>query len=583
MIKLSPLLRPFISRKRVLAGLVSAATVATLTLASTAFADSPAPSASRSAEIAARAQAVVRVTDPAVAKAPVPPSVRAALETLVEIGFSPGNGYFGDTFWRNAVAMSTMESYRQTTGDTTYDYTFNNYYLHAPAMFFEDNLDDDTGWWGLALLQDYSITRDLSYLKKAEALADYIHQDWNTNASRCGGGGVPEHRSPEDGLAGAINNELFLELTAGLHYTIVDNHLGSDSGSNSYLSWAMQEWAYFQKVQLFHAGSLTVGTGAAKTIIPAYLVPNSSPSPDIPVSVLCGTNSIRYDLFTYNQGVILDGLAYLYQDTGDAMYLTDAEHIANAVLKPPTPLQVVDAIVNNAAEPPKASNIFTYFGVLNDPTSPLLTPTSGLGDGAAFKGIFVRDLRTLDNVIASTTKDNAGPACTATYNNKSYDQCTTLYNDFFTAQVCPIENVDTLNVDEKFKSPDGWGVQPYRLMGYHWTGPDTPYDLTTQVSAVEALVAAVDLPAHGAPFPDCQRTQRSSAGASSAGAGRQRQPVSPSHAVQAVERCYEGWYRMSGCREEPGFGRYLAPVRRGQFFHAHHEQFSRRGARQQDD
>jgi len=485
------------ARKTALAGLVPAVTAAGLALALAAFVGSPAPSPSRPAGAPAVA--------PAQAMVHVPPPVRAALETLVEIGFERATGFFGDTFWRNAVAMSAMEAYRQTTGDRTYDYTFNNYYLHAAPRFFEDNLDDDTGWWGLAFLQDYSITHVLSYLQKAEALADYIHQDWNANPRLCGGGGVPEHRSPEDGLAGAINNELFFELTAWLHSTLVKIKPGSDSGKNSYLAWAMQEWSYLQKVQLFHSAPLTVGSGNGQTTIPAYVVTNASPSPSIPANTICGTKSIRYDLFTYNQGVILDGLGYLYKDTGDATYLLDAEHIANAVLKPPTPVQDVVALIAGQGLAPGPSNIFTYFGVLNDPTSPLMAPASGLGDGAAFKGIFVRDLRTLDDIIASTPQYNSGPACTATYQNRSYDQCTTMYDDFFTTQVCSIEHVDTFNVDEKFNSPDGWGVQPFRLLGYHWTGPDTPYDMTTQVSAVEALVAALDLPAHGPPFPDCRQ------------------------------------------------------------------------------
>jgi hypothetical protein len=270
-----------------------------------------------------------------------------------------------------------------------------------------------------------------------------------------------------------------------------------------YLSWAMQEWHWFNAVQLFHSTPITFSKIKADTTVAAYLVPNSSP--DASTKTLCGGSQPQ--LYTYNQGVIVAALAYLYQDTGDGTYLTDAEHIANAVLYPPTPQQVADAIIANAQKMPGASNIFTFHGVLNDPTSPLFSPVGGLGDGAEFKGIFVRDLRTLVDVLTSKStpaKYDSGSTCAALYDNQSYVQCTTMYDHFFATQVCAIENVDTVNLDgAEFLSPDGWGLQPYALLGYHWTGPDMPYDPTTQVSAVEALVAALKL--KGQPYPDCQR------------------------------------------------------------------------------
>ena len=65
----------------------------------------------------------------------------------------------------------------------------------------------------------------------------------------------------------------------------------------------------------------------------------------------------------------------------------------------------------------------------------------------------------LDNVIASAPKKD--DQCTAVYNNKNYSQC----------------------------SANSW-------FGFHWTGPIEPsqYDLTTQASALEALVAAINPP-----------------------------------------------------------------------------------------
>jgi hypothetical protein len=61
-----------------------------------------------------------------------------------------------------------------------------------------------------------------------------------------------------------------------------------------------------------------------------------------------------------------------------------------------------------------------------------------------------------------------------------------LYNSFFTAQKGSIE-VDDTTITKDFNNRDRW-------FGFNWGGPPSPYDLTTQVSALEALVAAINVP-----------------------------------------------------------------------------------------
>lgn len=450
-------------RSTALAGLVPVATAATLALASTAFVGAPAA--------------------PAPAGVKVPVLVKAGMNTLMG-SYIPILGWIGTSRWRAAVAQSTIETYYQTTGDPSYNFVIAQAFAESNGnpLGFENNLDDDTGWWGLAWLQAYDITHTHQYLDTAATLADYIHQDWNTNPRLCGGGGVPEHRSPEDGLSGAINNELFLELTAWLSYTYTK--LGEKDLAQMYLKWAMDEWTYFQNVQLFHSDSIPIPKAerhGGPAVLDPYVVPNSSPLPNtgkgptIPHNALCG-DGIKYLTFTYNQGVVLAGLAWLYKDTGKANYLTDAEDIANAVLKPPTISQVVEAILNSLSGffgKPKASNIFTYFGVLTEPPSPLISTSRNLlGDGAAFKGIFVRDLKVLDQMA---------PA------NK--DPYQSMYNCFFMAQANSIKVRDTSKAHGD------------TFFGFHWEGPPEPSANETQVSALEALVAAINVPGKSCPTP----------------------------------------------------------------------------------
>lgn len=489
-------------------------TAAALAIAWTGLAGSPVPAAPRPAKVATLVQAEARVTDPAPAKVrPIPPQVKAAVNTLFSWYWIPEDQLIGGVWWQSAVALSSMEAYQQTTGDRGYQWIYAaTDSLKGRASDYENNLDDDTGWWGLVWLNAYTITHNTAYLEYAEDIAAYIHQKWN-NTGSCGGGGVPEHRSPEDGLSGAINNELFLELTAWLHNTIIANG-GKDSPQNpdSFISWAISEWKYFSNVhvQLFHAEAIPASNGHPS--VPAYLVPNSSPV--IADGTLCG-DDIKFQLYAYNQGVILAALAQMYLATKNSTYLTDAEHIADAVLNARTfPVQINKRLTIQTS--------FTVNGVLTDPTCQPTLSCGDHGDGGEFKGIFVRDLRTLDDVIASknTPKTaNSGTQCTATYDKKKYTQCTNMYNNFLTTQACSVEANDTLAVTNApgFLPPLD-AMFPADFFGPFWAGPLRPsffdpadlYDDTPETSGVEALVAADNLPAGGARFPDCRPRRRSS-------------------------------------------------------------------------
>lgn len=78
--------------------------------------------------------------------------------------------------------------------------------------------------------------------------------------------------------------------------------------------------------------------------------------------------------FTYNQGVILGGLLELYHATNDHGYLSEAQAIADAATK---------------------SSFLNPNGVLREPGE-----SDGCkNDGAAFKGVFVRNLGELSRAL----------------------------------------------------------------------------------------------------------------------------------------------------------------------------------------
>ncbi len=320
---------------------------------------------------------------------------KAAIAELFE-SYNADTGLIGNSWWQAAVALSTVETYAQTTGDTSYDTAIARAFALNSRGSFENSADDDTAWWALAWLQAYEMTHVSSYLTMAEADADYIHEDWDGTC----GGGVWWQRSPRS-YKNAISNELFLELTAWLHNTI--------PGDTKYLAWAEAEWTWFDHSGMINKSNL-VNDGL-----------NNS----------CENNG--QTTWTYNQGVILAGLAQMYRATGDQAFLGEADRIARAAI-----------------------NDLTTAGVLTEPCQGSGCPAGLDPDTRSFKGIFVRDLK----VLAVTAK-------------------TAQFNAFFRRQAQSIEVGDTGSSRE---------------LGMFWAGPVADVGAASQSSALDALVAAYTLP-----------------------------------------------------------------------------------------
>lgn len=204
---------------------------------------------------------------------------------------------------------------------------------------FRADSTDDTGWWALAMTRMYDLTRDKQYLAIAETDEAYLRDYWDDT---CGGGiwwDIP-HKTYKN----AITIELYIKLAASLHNRI--------PGDKVYLAHALEAWSWFKNSGMIN-GQHLVNDGLQTQ------------------SGSCVSNGGT--TWTYNQGVVLGGLAELYKATGDDRMLTEARRIADAVI---------------------ASPVLSPGGILTEPCEPDCD-----GDGPAFKGIFARNLDELNALL----------------------------------------------------------------------------------------------------------------------------------------------------------------------------------------
>ncbi|WP_436761348.1 glycoside hydrolase family 76 protein [Streptosporangium sp. V21-05] len=238
--------------------------------------------------IAAAIAFILLIAGAPAAQAAAPTPASSSIAVLMQ-SYDAGSGRIGGGWWTGAVALSTVMTYRQATGDAQYDYAISEAF--AKNKDFTNEYIDDTGWWALAWIQAYDITGNKAYLDMAETTTRYMHDYWD---SQCGGG---VYWSTEKKYKAAIANELFLAATAGLH-----NRLPGDT---TYLGWANATWNWFKGTVLISGNLVRDGLNVGG----------------------CGLSSATY---TYNQGVILRGLVELSKATGDTSLLNTAKSIATA-------------------------------------------------------------------------------------------------------------------------------------------------------------------------------------------------------------------------------------------------------------
>jgi predicted alpha-1,6-mannanase (GH76 family) len=314
--------------------------------------------------------------------------------------YAPRTGRWHGTGWWNAAnALTAVIRYTRCTGDPSYRGVIATTFraaqrgLRGGHRGFINSFFDDNGWWALAWVAAYDLTGDRRYLAAAQAIFAHNRGGWD---GTCGGG---LWWNTDRRYKNAITSELFLTLAARLAQRVPEDP--------QYRDWALRTWDWL---------------AASGMIGPDGLVNDG-------LTAGCANNGGT--TWTYNQGVILGGLAALCELTGDQGYLRHGELIADAALR----------------------GLTGPDGILAEPCE----PAGCDGDQTQFKGIFVRNLHEFQRLSGK-------PA----------------YRAFILA------NADS--VWRRARNPDD-------QLGLCWGGPFDKADASRQSSALEVLIAAADLTA----------------------------------------------------------------------------------------
>jgi len=327
----------------------------------------------------------------------------AGINTLQSF-YTPSSGLYQTTaWWNSANAITVVAKFSKISGSKLYLPVLQNTYMQAQKLYygFLNHFYDDEGWWALAWIDAYEVTNDLQYLSVAQSIFEDMAAGWD--GATCGGG---IWWNKDRKYKNAIANELFLSVA-----TQLANHMADPAQKIHYLTWAQMEWQWFSQSGMINQNHLI--NDGLNSSDPSHCVNNGQA------------------VWSYNQGVILGGLVQLSKaDPTNTTLLPAAKQIADAAL-----LHLTDAS-----------------GVLHDQGEANGGPTGG---GVQFKGIFVRNLINLDEVIPQPS-----------------------YSSFF-----------MINADSVWSKARGANDQ----FGQVWSGPYSGASAGTQSSALDALIAAAQL------------------------------------------------------------------------------------------
>jgi predicted alpha-1,6-mannanase (GH76 family) len=196
---------------------------------------------------------------------------------------------------------------------------------------FLNGFYDDEGWWALAWMRVYDVSKNKEHLDSAATLFnDMLATGYNAT---CGGIWWNKKRN----YNAAISNELFLSVAAHLANRVTENQ-------DFYLDWAKRHWDWFQGSGLINSDW------------------NINDGLDMDT---CKNN--EGIVWSYNQGVILGALVELSK--ADKKNATGYIDVANRIA-----LAAKNKLVGED-------------GIIHDPHEPNLG-----NDGNQFKGVFARNL-----------------------------------------------------------------------------------------------------------------------------------------------------------------------------------------------
>ena len=260
--------------------------------------------------------------------------------------YDPQSGRWQTTGWWNAAnVLWVLTDYAMRANEPTYLDAVNWTFKKNRKGGFLNNFYDDEGWWALSWIKAYDATGNQHYL----VMAQMIYADMETGWDDICNGGI--WWSKERSYKNAIANELFLTVSARLQRRVT-----TTEEQNYYWQRTLQSWRWFAESGMINDQHL-VNDGL----------------------VDCHNNG--GPTWTYNQGVIIGGLVEMYHSSQDKGYLAPAVAIADATI---TTLINADGILQEPCE-------------ANDDCG---------ADGPQFKGIFVRNLAHLLEVVPKETYKN---------------------------------------------------------------------------------------------------------------------------------------------------------------------------------
>jgi predicted alpha-1,6-mannanase (GH76 family) len=254
--------------------------------------------------------------------------------------YNTSTGLYSTTgWWNSANAITVLTNYSMAAETRQYVSLLANTFAAAQNSNagFINHYYDDEGWWALAWIGAYDLTHSPQYLGMAQSIFGDMVGGWDTTT--CGGG---VWWSKDRTYKNAIANELFLSVAAHLA------NRTSEPERSQYANWSRREWNWFSASGMINSQNL-INDG----------LNSSNPG-------ACTNNGQA--TWSYNQGVILGGLAEYSRFSNDRSTLSRAAQIATAAI----------------------SHLTDANGILHDPCE----PNCG-ADGPQFKCIFVRNLMRL--------------------------------------------------------------------------------------------------------------------------------------------------------------------------------------------